>query len=131
MHGSALDDYEGVIIEESLRNKAVLGKVEISQTRVSRVTKRHKTPWLKHWTLHTVRIPEANANRIASELSRSLDETHGESWYADFRNDRFHYIVFRDKVFKISTGDARGYGEVRRYGRGLGIPDYQLDFTPP
>jgi len=126
-----LDDYRGVIIQESLYGTEVLREVQILETRVSRVTERHKTPWLKQWTLHTVRIPKAKATSVAREISRSLDESHGGSWYADFRNDRFHFIVFRDKVFKVDTRMPAEYERVRRYGRKLGIPEYQLDFTPP
>ena len=126
-----MDDYKGVIIEESLKDKAVLKQVRIIETRVSRVTKDHKTPWLAKWTLHTVRIPAEKAERVAGELSRALDESHGESWYADFRNDRFHFIVFHDRVFRVDVKSAAQYGQARKYGLSLGIPEYQLDFTPP
>lgn len=45
--------YTGVIIEESLKDKAVLNQVSIVNTKVEPVTKHHKTPWLKQWTLHS------------------------------------------------------------------------------
>ncbi len=126
-----MDAYKGVIIEESLENKDVLEKVSILETRVSRVTEHHKTPWLVRWTLHTVAIPAERADSVADEISRNLDPSHGGSWYADFRNDRLHYIVFLNKVFKIDTGSKQQYEEVRKYGRSLGIPEHQLDFTSP
>jgi len=126
-----LDDYKGVIIEESLTDTEVLKEVRILKTHVSRVTKRHKTPWLRKWTLHTVTIRETKANKVAKEISRRLDESHGESWYADFRNMDFHYIVFPKKIFKVNVSDSQQYQEVRKYGRDRGIPEYQLDFTSP
>lgn len=43
-------DYEGVIIEESLENKAVLGEVKVINTKIEPVTVEHKTPWVKQWT---------------------------------------------------------------------------------
>lgn len=36
--------FQGVIIEESLTDKAVLGKVKTESTKVEKVTEKHKTP---------------------------------------------------------------------------------------
>src|SRR3989338_10098153 len=121
-------NFNGVIIEESLENKDVLQKVKIIETKVEEVTEEHKTPWIKQWTLHTVEIPENQANEIAEDLSKSLDSEH--SWYADFKNDKFHYIIFRNKVFFIDRSSKEQYDEAKKYGISLGIPEYQLDFSP-
>lgn len=118
----------GVIIEESLENKDILQKLKIIKTKVEKVTEEHKTPWLKKWTLHTVEIPEEKADSMAKELSKSLDSKH--SWYADFKNNMLHYIIFRNKVFKVDRSKPEQYGNVTKYGLTLGIPDYQLDFSP-
>lgn len=121
-------NFNGVIIEESLENKDVLRKVKIITTKVKEVTEEHKTPWIKQWTLHTVEIPENLADKIAEDLSSSLDSEH--SWYADFKNDKFHYIIFRNKVFKVDRSKPKEYDDVTKYGLSVGIPDYQLDFSP-
>ena len=42
-----MENYRGVIIEESLKNKEVLKKVQILETKVEEVTEKHKTPWIK------------------------------------------------------------------------------------
>jgi hypothetical protein len=122
-------NFNGVIIEESLEKKGVLKKVKILKTKVEKVTPEHNTPYLKQWTLHTVEIFENQADEVAEELSKSLDSSHGD-WYADFKNDKFHYIIFRDKVFKIDRSKPEQYKKAVEYGLSLGIPDYQLDFTP-
>ena len=121
-----MNDFIGVIIEESLENKEVLKKIKVIKTRVEEVTRRHKTPWVKQWTLHTVEIPEEQAEEIASEISESLDSHH--SWYADFKNDKIDYIIFRDKVFCIDRTSEEQYAEAREYGISLGIPEYQVGF---
>ena len=121
-------NYKGVIIEESLENKDVLKDVVILSTKVEEVTKKHKTPWIKQWTLHTVEIFENQADNIAEEISKALDSEH--DWYADFKNDKYHFIIFRNKVFKVDRNKSEKYEEVKKYGIGLGIPDYQLDFSP-
>lgn len=123
-----MENYRGVIIEESLENKEVLKKVQILETKVENVTEKHKTPWVKQWTLHTVIIPENEAEKIAEEISKSLDKEH--NWYADFRNKTHHYIIFRDKVFYINRNSIEEYNKAKEYGISLGIPEYQVDFHP-
>ncbi len=121
--------YKGTIIKESLEKKDILKNIKIVSTKVEDVVKEHRTPWLKQWTLHKVEIPEDKAEELAKELSTSLDTTHESSWYADFRNDDNHYIIFPNKVFYIDRKSKEQYDEATRYGISLGIPDYQLDFA--
>lgn len=121
-------NYKGVIIAESLENKDVLQDVTILSTKVEEITEKHKTPWIKQWTLHTVEIPEDRGEAIAEKLSQALDSQH--AWYADFKNEKFHYVIFRGKVFKVDRRKPEEYKEVTEYGVSLGIPDYQLDFSP-
>ncbi|MCX6786100.1 MAG: hypothetical protein NTZ18_04625 [Candidatus Komeilibacteria bacterium] len=122
-------DYKGTIIEESLENKDVLNKISIISTKVEKVIDEHQTPWLNQWTLDTVEITENQADFIAQELSQSLDSKHN-NWYVDFKNNNFHYIIFRNKVFKVDRSNKEQYNEASKYGISLSIPDYQLDFSP-
>ena len=121
-------NYKGVMIEESLKDTSVLKNVDIISTKVEKVVKSHKTPWLTQWTLHTVEIPEEKAQEIANAISKALESEH--NWYADFKNKQFYYIVFKGKVFKVDRSKSDEYEEVKKYGISLGIPDYQLDFSP-
>ncbi len=123
-----MENFKGLIIEESLENKDVLQKVKIIKTKVEEVTEKHQTPWIKQWTLHAVEIPENQADEIAEDLINSLDFEH--DWYADFKNNEFHYIIFRNKVFKVDCSKPKQYQDVIKYGVSLGIPVYQLDFSP-
>jgi len=121
-------NYKGVIIEESLENNDILKSINILSTKVESVVEKHKTPWLKQWTLHTVELPENQADNIAQEISKALDQEH--SWYADFKNETTHFIIFRDKVFKIDRTSKEQYDKAKEYGISLGIPPYQVDFHP-
>ncbi len=121
-------NFKGVIIEESLGNKDVLKRVQILRTKVEAVTEKHRTPWISQWTLHTVEIPESDAKSIAHEISQSLEAEH--AWYADFKNDSRHFIIFRNKVFDIDRQSQKEYNEVKQYGLSLGIPEHQVDFQP-
>lgn len=121
-------NYKGVIIEESLADKSFLKSLRILSTRIEPITEKHQTPWLKQWTLHTVEIKEADVDLVATQLSTALEKK--KTWYTDFKNKYFHYIVFKNKVFKVDRRHPQEYGKVKKYGLSLGIPDYQLDFSP-
>ena len=123
-----MTNFNGVIIEESLEKKDILQKVKIFKTKIEQVTEEHKTPWIKQWTLHTVEIPENQADEIAKELSNSLDSQH--NWYADFKDETHHFIIFRNKVSYIDRTSKEQYDEAKNYGISLGIPEYQVDFHP-
>lgn len=116
--------FKGDIIEESLIDKGVLGGVNIISTRVSKVTNDSQTPWLTQWTIHTVEISENQADDLAEKLRSALDPNHG--WYIDYRNEQFHYVIFKNKVFKINRGEKSEYDAMIQYGVSIGTPDYQL-----
>ena len=122
-------NYTGIIIEESLRDTSVLNEVTILETKVEPITPEHMTPWLTQWTLHTVEIPEEMAEDFAEKLSRSFDKEHPD-WYADFKNDVYHFIVFAGKIFKVNRANPTRYKDAKAYGASIGIPEYQLDFVP-
>ncbi|MFA6076658.1 MAG: hypothetical protein WC735_01120 [Candidatus Paceibacterota bacterium] len=121
-------NYQGVIIEESLDKKEVLGKVKIIKTKISPVVEKHRTPWVKQWTMRTVEVSEENADKIAEQLSKDLDKEH--AWYADFKNENYHFIIYRGKIFKVDLKNPTAYQDAKKFGITLGIPEYQVDFTP-
>lgn len=121
--------YTGTIIEESLADLSVLDGVHIVATTVEPVTENHETPWISQWTMYTVEIPEDAADIFAQKLSGTLDRDH--SWYADFKRDSDHYIIFTGKIFHITDrADKKQYDAATEYGRSLNIPEHQLDFSP-
>lgn len=123
-----METYTGVIIEESLADKAVLSQVKIVSTKVEPITDKHKTPWLQQWTLHTVEIPSDQAQAVAELLSHSLETSH-TAWYADFKTETHHYIIFPGKVFFIDRTKKVEYDAATAHGISLGIPDYQVNFS--
>ena len=117
-----------MIIEESLRDKAVLGEVEIVGTEVEKVYERDGTPWLTHWTLHTVKIADDKAEEIIKKLASDLESEH-TCWYADFKNDETHYFAFSGgKIFKVNRREWSDYEAVKNFGIAQGIPAHQLNF---
>lgn len=122
-------DYIGTIIKESLEDFSVLSKLRNLSTKIEPVTEKHQTPWVKQWTLYKVQIPENLAEEIADEISKNLDYSRKSGWYADYKNDLRHYIVFKNKIFRIDIKNhPKQYLEAKQYGISLGIPEYQLPF---
>lgn len=122
--------FTGVIIEESLESSDVLTKLEILSTKVVPVVEAHQTPWLSQWTMHDVEIPEGAAALVAESISKLIISDQQGSWYADFKNDTHHYIVFRSRVFYVDRKSQPEYDEAKAYGISLGIPEHQVDFHP-
>jgi hypothetical protein len=122
-------DYEGVVIGESLETPEILDSVEILETSIEPVTAKHQTPWLRQWTLHTVRIPEAHAQSVAEAISNSIEREHANSWYADFRNEALHYVIFSGRIFLIDRRILAQYMEAQEYGISRGLPPHQADFV--
>lgn len=121
--------FQGIIIEESLVDKSILKKLKILSTEVEKVTTEHATPWIKNWTMHTVEILESDVEDVINKISSALDSTRC-NWYADIKNEKYHYIIFKEKVFKVNRLRPDGYQKVVKYGMNLGIPLHQLDFSP-
>ncbi len=121
--------YKGVIIEESLSDKKLLEEVRILDTEIEPVTESMGTPWLKQWTLHTVEISEGDSDKLAEKLSKIL-LNEPSSWYADYKDDSYHFIVFPSKIFKVDLKNPELYSEARKYGISIGIPAHQVDFAP-
>ena len=123
-------NYQGTIIEESLEDTSILKGLKITLgTMQEPVTEKHQTPWVRQWTHHFVEISADTAVEFVHTLSNTLDSKH--PWYADFKTDSDHYIIFREKIFHITDrSNKQQYDEATHYGFALGIPEYQLDFSP-
>ncbi|MCL5430153.1 MAG: hypothetical protein M1504_01590 [Candidatus Marsarchaeota archaeon] len=121
--------FKGVIIEESLDDKRILKSLKVTKTVVEKVTKAFGTPWLKKWTLDYVDIPEEDVELVSTRVSKVLSQKHRSSWYADFKNGTTHYIIFKNKVFKIDRVRRAEYMKATKYGLSLGIPAHQVNFS--
>lgn len=119
-----MTNYQGDIIEESLENKEVLRELVIVSQRVEKVTVEHQTPWLDKWTLDTITVDPEKADTLAKQLSQALESEHG--WYIDYRNDQHHYVIFKNKFFKLDRSKKSDYAEMIKYGLSIGTPEHQL-----
>lgn len=120
--------YQGVIIEESLTDPSVLKEVHVLWSVVEPVTAEDGTPELDHWTLHTFEVDDTQAEALAKRLCDGLDDGKRGHWFADFKNDAKHYVVFPGKIFCVDRSETDAYKPVTLYGLSVGIPAQQLAF---
>jgi len=76
--------------------------------------------------LQTVIIPEDKIEDYTKKLSELIDKEHINSWYCDFRNTKYHYVIFSDKVYKLDRTKKQEYINMRNHGIKIGIPEQQL-----
>lgn len=119
-------DYIGTIVEESLSNLDILKEIEITDQSIEKVSERDNTPWLDKWTIDTVKIKEDESEELANKLSKIIDTKHCNDWYCDFKNDKYHYVVFKDKVFKLKRGKKTDYETMQEYASKVGLIKEQM-----
>jgi hypothetical protein len=67
------------------------------------------------------------AAELATALSRVLSRDGG--WYCNFCSRDEVFVVFRDRIFRYPYGDRAERATVEAYGRSMGVPEAQLDWT--
>lgn len=78
------------------------------------------------WTIIDFETNDDQAGTLAEELSHALDSNGG---YVNVQSKTTSFIVFPEHVFHDPRGDPRARAEARAYGRQLGIPEPQRDWT--
>jgi hypothetical protein len=78
------------------------------------------------WTLIEFEAPASRSGALASELAGCL---LSPGWYANWNSDTEATVVFPGKIFRYSRGDQAGRAEAEAYGRSVGVPESQLDWT--
>jgi hypothetical protein len=69
---------------------------------------------------------EADAEDLAQAFAEALGEP---GWYVNFQSPAESFIVFSGRIFRYPRGDAAGRADAQAYGRRVGVPGPQLDWT--
>ena len=119
---------KGTLLAESLKIGAELSVAGLRLTLVSRrdVSASVSAVQPPVWTFLEFEADDAVAGPLAESLAQSLLAEGG--WYADFRADDDHVVVFAGKVFCYQRGDQDGRAGAIDYGRAMGVPEHQLDW---
>lgn len=117
--------YRGALILESLKVGSVLDEIPLVVRKISRSGVASATAEQGSvWSLLEFEVEEAE--RLADLLAGVLAQP---GWYADFHNDSEIFVVFPERVFRYRRGDDVAREEAKAFGRTLGIPEPQLDWT--
>jgi hypothetical protein len=117
--------YEGVLVVESLKVGTVLDDFPLTVRKVSRVAvggASDDQPPV--WSL--LEFAVERGAELAEVLAGVLD---APGWYADFHDADEIFVVFPQRVFRYRRGDDAARAEAKEFGRGLRIPESQLDWT--
>ena len=115
---------KGLVLKESLSDTSVLNLLRITKTETWHVTNAASYQPTT-WTAMSFEVKESQANTIAEKLSRALKP----QWYINASTTSQVYVVFPCKVFMYPKGDCQQRAAAQQYGRSLGIPDSQLDWS--
>lgn len=79
------------------------------------------------WTLYGVEISRDGLDQAITQIqTRMRDDA---PFYAHLYDDQMLVVIFKNKVFKV-TSHASSWEDIMLYGKGLNIPQEQLDFWP-
>jgi len=97
--------------------------------------------------IYKIAIPEEYVQETVSRVQTNMSKKLKKEWYATFYNTEKAIIVFREKIFELSTkgitpvyrqildtsnaNDKKRWDEMIIYAKSLRIPYSQLDFLPP
>jgi hypothetical protein len=118
----------GCLLGESVRVGAALVGVplRIREVRRARVTEPgDEQP--DTWTHILFEADDDAAKPLADALAACLEPQGG--WYCDFSTGTEKFVVFAGRVFRYPRGDAAGRAEAAAYGRSVGVPEPQLDWS--
>ena len=116
-------DYHGILIKQSQRNKFIFKQMNIIGK---------KKVFFGFVVLYKI---SASPEKL-DDLIQSIQENMAkrmlfafQEFYAHFYRDSELIVVFRDKVFHMTT-EKSSWEDAIAYGKSLGIIEKQLDFTP-
>jgi hypothetical protein len=108
-------EYDGVIVEESLRNTDVLKGMKVVNSRVTDDSEGIK------WHIHKVKAFLDDFEVLSQHIKRG--------WYMHFWKDTKGIVIFKGRTFWIDYADKFSWRPAIEFGVSQGIPEVQLDFV--
>jgi hypothetical protein len=120
----------GTIILESLRVDASLTGFRMVVTEVGRGRPKLSPEQVaagipELWCGVDFELEDEKAGELVIALSAAL----APGWYANFCSATETFIIYPGRTFRYPRRDPARRAEAHAYGRTLGIPDHQLDWT--
>jgi len=113
--------WKGVIIEESLTDKLLLALVRVVQSKKTALEEEEEKGV---FTLHSIELDDSKLDEFVKTAQQSIKN----SYYLHICKDNEMIVVFKDKVFNLSSNDLTKINEARDYGISIGILKEQMPF---
>jgi len=111
--------WKGVIIEESLEDKNILGDVEIAHTNTTTLEEEDNRG---NFHFHKVQVSDDKIEKVIEIAKSSLKK----GWYMHFCKGNEMIVMFKGKIFKHKKGNKASLTKILEYGLSLGINKSQL-----
>jgi hypothetical protein len=118
----------GGLLGESMRSGSVLEGLPLRVRRISRYDLAEPGPGQPgRWTMLEFETDDEQAGPLATALAGCLLAEGG--WYCDFHTATEKFVVFAERIFRYRRDDEAGHSAAVAYGRSVGVPEAQLDWT--
>lgn len=112
--------WKGVVISEGLEEPSLINTFDVFDARISRDERDIGEGLKSRWHLYWVRAEYFQIERLKRTIKRG--------WYAHFWKDKTTVVIFRGKKFELVSNDRSTWKAAVDYGKGVGIPEDELDF---
>lgn len=113
--------WKGVIIEESLEDKNILGLVKIIKTTQSTLESEEERGFLH---FHYVEIYDDKKDEFIEKAKDAIKN----SWYLHICNDGKMIVVYKNQSFEFTKEQKEKIKEAEEYGISIGILKEQVKF---
>lgn len=111
--------WQGVVLEESLDNKSLLGLAKIVGTDIDKLEEEDRV-----MTFHKIEVSDSKRDQFIEEAKRSIKP----GFYIHLCKEGRMYVVFKDRIFKFRKGQQDLLEKAREYGKSAGIIPEQMPF---
>ena len=115
--------FKGLLLRESLKDEGILDLLRVIKTEVWDV-QNAEGGQPERWTAISFEGESERADVVAEAMGHAIKP----EWYANFSTETRVYVVFANRVFTYSKGDAEARAEVEAYAISVGIPESQVDW---
>jgi hypothetical protein len=110
--------WQGVVLEDSLADKKLLGLAKVINTRTSTLEEEERT-----MAFHSVEVQDQDKDKYLDYAMRSLKP----AFYTHLCNGEEMYVVYKGVIFNFRKEDPI-LVKARDYGKSLGIIEAQMPF---
>jgi hypothetical protein len=110
--------WQGVVLEESLQDKSILGMARIVHTDVEKLEKENRI-----MTFYKVEVSDSTKDEYIERAKTDIKN----GFYTHLCKGGRMTVVFKDKVFDFGDNDPQLI-QAREYGKSIGIIPEQMPF---